>query len=173
MKIFLWGNALLILSFLIHLVIWKIRVPQRQTKTLFTLFGMLLFLEIPLIDIVSDHFPALAEYRLDNLMEYAHVSLYYLCLSLMYIVFYGALEVDSPSLVMVLRVAKEGVQGLPISEFYESMNDDLLVKPRVENLVRDKQAIFENGKYKISEKGRSFISIFIFYRKLLNAGKGG
>ena len=86
---------------------------------------------------------------------------------------YSAIEVDSPSLVMINAIAKAGKEGLDEKLFYQMMNGDILIKPRINDLLNDKMAYLEGYKYKLTPKGRLLVRIFILYRKLLNAPKGG
>ena len=86
---------------------------------------------------------------------------------------YSAIEADSPSLVMVLSIAKTGKKGLEKKDFLSQMTDDIFVVPRIKDLSKDKMVYFDKGKYILTKKGRFFVMIFLFYRNLLNAPKGG
>jgi predicted transcriptional regulator len=58
--------------------------------------------------------------------------------------------------------------------FTQRLNDDLLVKPRIEDLLRDKLVCMDGEKYLLTPKGNSFVTIITFYRKLINLPvKGG
>lgn len=86
---------------------------------------------------------------------------------------YSAIEADSPSLVMIRAVAKAGSGGLNKKEFEKTMNDDLLVIPRVRDLLNDKMAYIDGEKYRLTPKGFLFARLFVLSRKILNAPKGG
>ena len=104
---------------------------------------------------------------------YIASSLFFISLALAYIISYSGVEADSPSLVMTLTIANAGPEGLDKKEFDKIMTNDILVKPRIRDLLLDKMAYKEGDKYKITPKGILFARIFIIYRKLLNAQKGG
>ena len=174
MKVVFWGSFLFFLAFTIHLIIWKIRKPKYQTKALLQIFfgvlisGILILWTNPLKIFNSILFSP------ENLPIYLHICLFFTSLTLAYIITYSALEVDSPSLVIVMIIANAGKNGLYKDVLDKSLTDDLLVKPRIEDLIRDKMVFMDGDKYKLAQKGSLFVSIFIFYRKLLNiTEKGG
>jgi len=152
--------------------VWRISLPKRQVKTLLQLFfgvmiaGVVLLVMFPGIALWGVHAP-------QGINEYAHIVVFFVSITLAYMITYSALEADSPSLVMVMKIESAGSDGLPKEEFDESMNDDILVKPRVNDLLLDHMACLDGDKYKLTQKGVLFANIFIFYRKLLNVEKGG
>ena len=91
-----------------------------------------------------------------------------------YITTYSALEVDSPSLVMVMKIAKAGSNGLKKESFEHEMDDGILVVPRIRDLITGGMANLDEGRYRLTPKGVLVSRIFIAYRKLMNRdGKGG
>lgn len=86
---------------------------------------------------------------------------------------YSALEADSPSLVIVTTIANAGPNGLDKKYFDELMNDDILVKPRIRDLLLNKMAEMEGDKYVLTPKGVLFARIFIVYRKIMNVSRKG
>ncbi len=173
MLVLLYSLLLFSMAFVFHIVLWKIRLPKRQTKVLLQIFfGTLIIGVLSLISI------SLLIPEFDNLIpmkppEYLHICLIFTSLTLSYMITYSALEADSPTLVMVMTIAKAGVEGLDKKEFDQRLNDDLLIKPRIRDLIIDKMAYIYGDKYKLSRKGILFARIFIVFRKLLNASKGG
>lgn len=163
MKILLWGLIIFFLSFFLHLVIWKIHLPKKQTKALLQIFFGILIMSILILTRVSFF----------KFWEYVHISLFFISLALAYVITYSAIEADSPSLVIIMNIIKTGQEGLDKGRLYEMMTDELLVIPRIRDLVNDKMVYLDKYKYKLTLKGLLFVSIFIYYRKLLNAEKGG
>ena len=173
MKVLVWSIALWTLAFLLHLLLWRMRLPKRQTRALLAVFlgvltgGMVFFALGPGL------WPDCAVYLPTALPECLHVGLLFIAVTLAYIVTYSALEVDSPSLVMVMAIADAGANGLGKRQFEQSMTDDILITPRLHDLLRDQMVYLDAGRYRLTVKGRRFVRIFIFYRGLLNAAKGG
>jgi hypothetical protein len=110
----------------------------------------------------------------NTLSEYLHILLFVTSLTLAYMVTYSALEADSPSLVMIISIANAGSNGLPKEQFEQLMTDEILIIPRMRDLLRDNLVYVEGEKYKLTSKGHVFVRIFIVYRHILNiAQKGG
>lgn len=174
MSVLLTGLALFVLSFLIHIVIWKVHMPGRQTRALLRIFFVTPAAGLTALWFYHSFFTRLGLPVLSGYFEFLHTFLLHTSLALAYITTYSGMEVDSPSLVMTKMVAEAGEEGLPEEDFFASLSDDILVKPRVRDLLRDELAHLEDGKYRISPKGARIARIFLFYRKLLNvSGKGG
>lgn len=157
MKTLLWGSVIFGVSFIFHLGVWKVRLPKRQTRALLIIF----------FGALAAFFVFFRGYASLSLQGCLSVGLFVVSLTLAYIITYSAMEVDSPSLVMVNAIAGAGPEGLPKGRFDEMMTDDVLVIPRIKDLLRDGHVYLEGGRYRLTPKGESFIRIFIFYRKLL------
>jgi len=108
-----------------------------------------------------------------NFWEYLHVCLFFISLTLAYMITYSALEADSPSLVMVMAIRSAGPEGLDKKKFGQLMSDDTLVMPRIKDILLDKMARVDGDKYRLTPKGILMARIFIFWRKLINAPEGG
>jgi hypothetical protein len=162
MKVLFWGIILFCCAFFVHLIVWRIRLPKRQTKTLLVIFfGTLL---IGLFTLGSAKF---------ILPEYLHIVLFVTSLTLAYMITYSALEADSPSLVMIMSIANAGITGLLKTQFEQRMTDDVLIIPRIQDLLRDQMIYEQEGKYKLTSKGLLFARIFIVYRHILNISQKG
>lgn len=74
---------------------------------------------------------------------------------------------------MILKIYEAGNNGFSKEDFEEIMNDDLLVKTRIRDLLNDKMAYLECNKYRLKPKGFLMARLFIFYRKILGTDKGG
>ena len=100
MNILLYGLSLFFLAFGIHLIIWRVHLPQYHSKTLLLTFMGTFFLGV----IFTPLFPRGGLWALflpHGLFELVHVFLLFLFLTLAYIITYSALEADSPSLVII------------------------------------------------------------------------
>lgn len=167
MAVLSWSLTTVILGFLIHLALWRIRLPRYQTKTLLLIFVLTLIAVLASINFLNR--PPLP--LPSGLAEYCHISLFVIIFALCYIISYSAIEADSPTLVMIRAIAAK--DGLPEEELRKQASDDVLIIPRVMDLVRDGMVVQEENVYRLTSKGKRFISIFIAFRNLLGAGKGG
>ncbi|MFQ5861548.1 MAG: hypothetical protein ACE5IC_00320 [Candidatus Brocadiales bacterium] len=173
MRVLFWGSAIFCASFFLHLVIWKVRLPKRQSKALFQIFFGVLVASISILWGTSAFLANRESSAPGSHLEYLHICLFFTSLTLAYILTYVAVEVDSPSLVMVMSIAMAGSEGLDEKRFNQRMTDDLLIKPRIRDLVHDELIYMEGNKYKLTSKGFLVVRIFSLYRRLLNAEIGG
>lgn len=174
MSVLFCGLSLIFIAFLIQVSIWKIRLPQNHTKVLLQIFfgtlilGVLVFLKFPTYITFLGISPPTTVYG------YLQLTFLFISLTMAYITTYSALEVDSPSLVMVMNIAKAGSDGLGEDTFEQKLSDDSLVIPRIRDLVTGGMAYLDDGRYRLTSKGVLISRVFIAYRKLLKReGKGG
>lgn len=160
-------------AFILQLIVWRVSLPKRQTKVLLGIFFGTLFAGLLTLKIAPISIPGMAVYAPRYTLEYLHISISFISLTLAYMITYSAIEADSPSFMMLRAVAKAGPEGLDEKEFEKTMDDDLLVIPRIKDLVTDKMAYIDGEKYRLTAKGLLFARLFILFRKILNAPKGG
>ena len=58
-------------------------------------------------------------------------------------------------------------------KFDEYMNDNILVKPRIRDLLLNKMVVMDEDRYVLTPKGALFARIFIIYRKIMNVSRKG
>jgi len=174
MATLIWGGGSFLVSFLIHLAVWRIKLPKRQTKTLLLIMFSVLGATLLLLRAYVGELALSCGWAVPvTAGDYLHLALVNVSLVLSYMITYSALEADSPSLVIALTVAGAGPGGIAEGDFNAFVNDDNLVKPRINDLVLDKMARLDDGRYSLTPKGLLFARLFIFYRALLGRGKGG
>ncbi len=161
MKVLSYGIGLVTVAFFIHLIVWKIHLPRNHTKALLLIFFITLICG------------TLAFVRL-AINEYLQLCIFFISFTLAYIATYSAIQVDSPSLVMIMTIAKEGHAGVDKNTFEREMNNDILITPRLNDLLAAGAVDLDKGVYKLRPKGKAMAWVFITYRKLLKkAYKGG
>ncbi|MBI5872811.1 MAG: hypothetical protein HZB36_01535 [Candidatus Omnitrophica bacterium] len=168
MNVLFFAAVIFVFAFCLHVFIWKVRLPRRQTDALLLIFGSVFIfgLAVPRSFIP----PCMA---LISFTEYLRCGLFYAAVVLAYVISYSALEADSPTLLITLKIAQAGALGLLKEDLFRSLGDDRLLLPRLEDLIRDGLAVSENGNYILTGKGALFVKIFILFRKILGAQKGG
>lgn len=155
-----YGITLFLTAFLIHLLIWRIHTPGNHTKFLLGVFTATFACGV----LVIRHFEP---------YEYLRLFILYGALALAYIVTYSAIEVDSPSLLILMAIGKNAKEGLGIKTLNEIMTDEILVKPRVADLLNGGIAYMDKDRYVLTPRGVRLARLFIFYRRLMNMGMGG
>jgi hypothetical protein len=104
---------------------------------------------------------------------FAQIALFVVAFMLAYVISYSAIEASSPTLVMIRALESAGPAGLDAAAYHARLSDAVLVLPRLADLVRDGLLVREGDRYRITPKGRRFVGLFLAYRRLLGAGKGG
>jgi hypothetical protein len=165
MNVLFYGAGLILVALFIHLVIWKISIPRNQIKALLTIFLATFAIGV---FIISKAQP------LASICEYLQLFFFFTSLTLAYITTYPALEVDSPSLVIVIYIIEASPEGLDRNTLEQEMNNDILVAPRLRDLITANLAFLDGNNYKPTKKGVFLARLFITYRKLLKkTQKGG
>lgn len=167
MVVLFWGCILLFSALFMQILVWKIRIPRRQAKSLLVIFFVIFIIASIFIFIAPKTFLIFDIPVPQNVIEYLHISFFYFTFTMAYLITYSAVEVDSPSLIMTMAIQKAGKKGLPIESFEASMTDELLLIPRAQDLVHDQIAILEDGTYRLTPKGRILAKIFNYYRSFL------
>jgi len=172
-NILLYCLLIFFLGFLIQVAVWRARLPKKNhTIILLGIFFSAFFAVFFLVRINLDttYFGKITG---ENFFQYLSLALFYGSLTLAYIASYSAVEVDSPSLSIILEVAEAKADGLEKRRLYSQMDNEHLVIPRLKDLVNDKMVYLDRDKYKLTRKGEFLIGIIVCFRKLLNAPKGG
>jgi hypothetical protein len=173
MAVFLYGSLLFLTGLVVHLIVWRIRLPRRQTKGLLIIFLVTLVFGCVLYD---DTVPTLNTSGADSpfaLAEFFQLSLFFLSLTMAYLITYSAVEADSPSLVIVRKISEAGTGGLKKDLLAREIDESVLILPRLKDLIVDKMAVIEHGRYRLKTKGVIMARLFKFYRRLMGAGMGG
>ncbi len=173
MAVLIYGVTAFSLAFFIHFIIWKISLPKKnQTLVLLKIF----FGVFIAVVMILKNTPKLVLFGImppEGFFSYLDFFLLYIFLTLAYICSYSAMEVDSPSLTIVLNIIRVYPDGLKRNRLYDIITDELTVKTRIRDLVKDKMVYMDADKYKLTSKGFFLANIFVFFRKLLNLPKGG
>ncbi len=164
MQVLIWGGIIFLLSFFIHIILWKIHLPKYQTAALLYIFFLTLFLSI----VTLYFFPKVGELTgfstPEDCWSYLHLALFVMSLTFAYIITYSALEADSPTLSILLMLNQAGPDGLEPVVLERFIDQRPFIGARMECLLHDNMAVLENGKYKTTPKGRWLAKLLLFYR---------
>lgn len=161
------------LALMLHFVLWRIHVPKRQTKILCLIFLGVLTFGSSFFFLFPDTVAIFAVHTPVTFSQYFQIWLYYGILTLAYVNTYSAIEVDSPSLLIVEKISVTNEAGLSRDEMGAQMDNSILVIPRLDDLITHKIAELSEGKYRLKAKGIFMACIITFYRNLMRVGKGG
>ena len=107
--------------------------------------------------------PATEEFR------YTALALYILSLPV-YLIFYHSLYLYSPSRVILNNLRRGACRW---EELHAVIKEEEFIKPRLEELVKQKCVYYDGRFYKITYPGRLIAAGYRIYRWLLGRDKGG
>jgi hypothetical protein len=163
LKVFLTTLGLFFFSLAIHFIIWKVRLPKAQIKTLLLVFaaGLILWL----IGFAG---------RFGSFTGVLHVALFYGSLSLCYVITYSAIEADSPTLSLIRFLAEAKAAGRSRSEIAQFVALRPFVHARLAALARSGLIRQEGSRYiSIGPRPLSFRLILGFRKVYGPISKGG
>ncbi len=156
-------------AFLLHWILWRIRVPRRQSAVLLAV----LLAALPVGLAVVTFMPALQLFRPHGFWQFVQVSTFHIALTLAYVVAYSAIEGRSPSMTLLSYVADARGKGRSRAELEAVFRDDDPVTLRLEALVRDNMIARDGSGYVLTAKGWGWARCFGTFRSLLKMQKGG
>jgi acid phosphatase family membrane protein YuiD len=169
------GLALVLFAsaFLLHLIRWRIAPPAATTRALVLTFVFAILAGLALVLLMARIVPSLAAVLPSDPFAVLLSLLLSLALAAGYVMTYPAIEVESPTLVMIQAIARRGQEGLSRATLFAQLNDEVLVAPRVRDLMSDGLAVERGGRLHLSESGRRLVRLFVMWRRVLGAREGG
>ena len=152
-------------AWLAHLVLWRVRLPQAQLKTLLVLFFLTWCAAVG--------FAWSSGWRLLSLGEgsapigFLYFSLIYWSASLCYVITYSAMEGDSPTLSLTRHLHGKGTKGSSHEEIEKFFRRRPFVSARVRALVTDNIFIEESGGYRLAPGKYLFFRLILGYRRVV------
>lgn len=163
MRILLTTFTLLALAWMIHLIIWRIRLPRHQIRALLFTFAAVFALWLFTIDRGST-----------PLFGTIQLSLLYVSVSFCYVITYSAVEGDSPTLSLMNLLAEKKDVGMPADEIGDFLSQRPFVKARLAALIHSGLVRKENDRYLITGQPSLPFRIILGFRKLYGPiSKGG
>ncbi|MFZ4731114.1 MAG: hypothetical protein ACOYK7_01080 [Pirellulales bacterium] len=168
MHTLLLASSLFATAFLLHLLVWRIRLPGRQSAALLAIFTGCLVCWL----LTAWFLPGNPTAPRDG-AETIHVALVHIALSLAYVVAYSAIEHRSPSMTLLLAVAGAGSRGLSRDQLRGLLVAALPVETRIEAMVREGMLVGGPEGYSLSPKGQAWEGVLGGWRRLLGLPRGG
>lgn len=173
MDVLVLGLGLALFGFLLHLARWRIARPAGTGRALVVTLLSGIFGGLALLIALSWAAPGLAALLPDGPLALGHALLLALALAAAYVMTYPAIEVESPTLTIIQAIARQGAGGLARDRLFAELNDSVLVAPRIQDLLDENLAHREDGRYRLTGKGRALARTFVVWRAILGAPKGG
>jgi hypothetical protein len=169
------GLALVLFAgaFLVHLVRWRIAPPSATARALLVTFVFGILGGLVFVVLMVRILPGLATLLPPEPFGTLQALLLSLAFAAGYVMTYPAIEVESPTLVMIQAIARRGDEGLARATLFAQLNDEVLVAPRVRDLLSEGLAVEREGRLHLSTRGRRLVNLFFIWRRLLGASAGG
>lgn len=149
----------LFLAWILHLVLWRVRLPKAQLKTL-----LMIFLSVWVAAVVA---LLLSGAALSGVFGFLYFSLIYWSAALCYVITYSAMEGDSPTLSLTRHLHRRGEEGVSHEEMEDFFRQRPFVGARVKALVTDDVFIEEEGGYRLSPGSYLFFRVILGYRRVV------
>jgi hypothetical protein len=161
--LFLSAGALFA-AWIIHLAIWRWRLPQAQLKALLILFALVWALAA--LSVLTG-FVGAWSYEDRWLVGFLYFCLIYWSAAFCYVITYSAMEGDSPTLSLTRHLHLRGEEGVSHEEIEEFFQQRPFVGARVKALVTDNVFIKEEGGYRLSPGSYVFFRVILGYRRVV------
>ena len=143
----------------LHLVLWRVRLPKAQLKTLLIIFFLVWAAVVFAL--------YLSEAELSGVLWILYFSLLYWSAALCYVITYSAMEGDSPTLSLTRHLHRGGDEGVAHEEIEEFFRQRPFVGARVKALITDNIFIEEQGGYRLSPGRYLFFRVILGYRRIV------
>jgi hypothetical protein len=153
------------LAWLIHLAVWRVRLPGAQLKTLLVVFLLTWCGAVGFAWFNNWSFISIGESG--ALVGFLYFSLLYWSAALCYVITYSAMEGDSPTLSLTRHLHGKGAEGISHEEIEEFFRQRPFVGARVKALVTDNIFIEESGGYRLSSGKFLFFRLILTYRRVV------
>jgi len=168
--ILVYGFLLFSFCLLVHIVVWRIRIPNHQIPLLGLIFIFLPALVFLSIYAAKGVFLPPALFDLSR-TEWFAVFLLHLSLSGAYILSYPAAQAVSPSLKMLIDI-NSSENGCSVEELVKKFDENALFEERLQDLIKESFIVETADGIELTEAGRKLIKFFIFMRRLLGLSMG-
>lgn len=170
MTIVLPALLALVALLLVQVVVWRLVPGVRQYVALPVLIVLVLIGSLAVFWTFGRTASAVVP---ASPFEVVNVVLLYGALAMAYFVTYPAIQADSPSMTVLLIIERAGAAGLSREELDRALGDDVLVLPRLDDLVAGHVVSVRGDRYVVGAGGAALARLHLGYRALLRMEKGG
>jgi hypothetical protein len=159
MEVLVTGICLLGAAFLVHLVVWRIRLPQNHTVALLRIFAL----------------TPMAAYLLAKppvTWDILHAALFYGSCALVYVILYSSVEEESPTLT-ILTYMNAAPKGCVKEELEGLFADKHVLEGRVAAMVHSGLLAHNESGYTLTKKGYSLATLFAYAARVFGLKQGG
>lgn len=164
MRILLWGLGVPTTVLLAQMLVWRIRRPAADVKTLslMLMFAGATFLVICMV-------PSAVQALLlpEGWASVVYAAALAAATSVLYLITYFGLEEKSPSTLIVMA-AERSADGLHFDEACALFSDEEFIVQRVRGLIDSGQIQADHDGMRLTAKGRLFMEAFVLPRRIMD-----
>ncbi|PKL35247.1 MAG: hypothetical protein CVV44_23005 [Spirochaetae bacterium HGW-Spirochaetae-1] len=169
MNVLLFGIILFVIPFGVQIVLWRRNIVSKTPKIIIAIFIFGFFLLGIINVLLTGYHLIYAGINLKYIYRLLHSYLIASSMFIAYLLTYTAIESDSPSGLILKKVEKYGMNGLPNNELKGILTNNNTVLERLEGLIRDKNVTKQNGRYVMTRNGRLLLYTILFLRSLFTS----
>ena len=161
-----------VLLIVVQLIVWRVRRPGHYTA--------LSIVSLIALAASATTFHALSRVTVgalgflpETVLDYWNFLMLYGSLTLAYMITYSAVQADSPSMSILLLIDQAGARGATAVDLVGKLGDEIVVVPRLHDLLIGRLARLGGGRYTVTPNGAFLARSYIAYRALLKMEKGG
>lgn len=155
MRVFLLSCVLLAAAWLVHFLLWRIRLPRHHIPVLLLVFAGVL-----------GGWLAAAIFLARPFLEIVQVTMFYVPMALCYVITYSAIEGDSPTLSLMRALSQKGTAGMNAAEVENFLTQRPFVAARLAALLHSGLVREEGGHYVLRGMPSLFFRLILAFRKL-------
>lgn len=155
--------GLLFLSFAIHVLWWRVRMPARTTNAL-----LLVFFCMPFIVVYGFHLQAAYTHT-----DMIRMGLLYTSCSLVYIILYSAIEQQSPTLRIIHFINHQGKSGCNNQSLISHLQANDEIKKRLELMEQGGWITPVQNRWQLTKKGWRIAFLFENTAAIFGIKSGG
>jgi small-conductance mechanosensitive channel len=162
-SLFLAAGALF-LAWIVHLTIWRWRLPRAQLKALLVIFAVVWALAA--LSVLTG-FVGAWSFAAGWFVGFLYFCLIYWSAAFCYVITYSAMEGDSPTLSLMRHLHRKGEEGVSHEEIEDFFRQRPFVGARVRALVTDNVFLEESGGYRLASGKYLFFRLILGYRRVV------
>jgi len=166
MKILITAAVLLLMTFIMHIIWWRLRLPKNAFMALLSLFGSVL-IGFSLYGYFHLAILAISIYQLTEF-----ILLYASC-ALVYIILYSAIEQQSPTLLIIDYLRQFGANGCEEASLYSYIRPEDEMTKRLLLMEQSGLVKIINDCSILSPKGERMAALFYYGARLFGLKSGG
>jgi hypothetical protein len=164
MSLLILAGAAWLLAFVLHLTLWRWRLPKGQLKALLVIFALVW--AVASLSVLAG-FLGFGSFAAGWLVGFLYFCLIYWSAAFCYVITYSAMEGDSPTLSLTRHLHPRGEEGVSHDEVEEFFRQRPFVGARVKALVTDNVFIEEERGYRLTPGSYVFFRVILGYRRIV------